>query len=258
MLAMARRHGLFLLPRHVRRAALASLFVLAGGVSAFADIVSARYVEQTSVYAHGAVPEGEYAGIEFRLSGGRVLTSSAGEAVYEDTAPRLVDVNGDGTPEVLSVISYFDRGAALRIWGEVADATTASGTSMAVLAETPAIGRRHRWLAVVGAADLDGDGHVEIAYIDRPHLAKTLRVWRYNDGTLTQVAEQGGLTNHRIGETHISGGIRDCGDGPEMITATSDWTRIIATRFADGTLTTRDIGRFTGRRSMSEAMACRG
>jgi hypothetical protein len=47
-----------------------------------------------------------------------------------------------------------------------------------LLAATPHIGSANRWLAPIGAADLDGDGRVEIAYVDRPHLARTLRIWR--------------------------------------------------------------------------------
>jgi len=59
----------------------------------------------------------------------------------------------------------------------------------------------------VGAADLDGDGFVEVAFIDRPHLAKVLRVWRYVDGDFAEVAVMDGVTNHRIGEPDIAGGI---------------------------------------------------
>ena len=66
------------------------------------------------------------------------------------------------------------------------------------------IGRRIRWLAPIGAADFDGNGTIEIAYVDRPHLAKTLRVWRYRTGTLTQIATRPGVTNHRIGEVDIT------------------------------------------------------
>ena len=92
------------------------------------------------------------------------------------------------------------------------------------LAETPHIGTRFRWLAPIGATDLDGDGHVELAYIDRPHLAKTLRIWRYRDSVLTEIAALPGFTNHRIGEDFISGGLRDCGTGPEMIVASANWS----------------------------------
>lgn len=79
-------------------------------------------------------------------------------------------------------------------------------------------------------ADLDGDGLTEIACIDRPHLARTLRIWRYTDGTLTEIATARGLTNHRIGDAFISGGLRDCVQGPEILLARPDWSGIVAAR----------------------------
>lgn len=221
-----------------------------------ADITAARYVLPTDAYGHGVVPGGEYAGLEFEIDGRRLLATAAIGGVYEDTAPRLVDLDGDGAPEVITVISYFDTGAAIRIWGEVAQPDAPDGTTIALVAESPAIGTRFRWLAVIGAADLDGDGAVEIAYIDRPHLARTLRVLRYAKGRLTPVADLPGLTNHRIGEADIGGGIRDCGQGPEMITANADWTQVMATRLSDGQLQTRAIGPHRDRSSFAAALAC--
>jgi hypothetical protein len=52
---------------------------------------------------------------------------------------------------------------------------------------------------------LNGDGIIEIAYIDRPHLAKELRVWSFVNGDLRPLPRASGLTNHRIGEDFISG-----------------------------------------------------
>lgn len=125
---------------------------------------------------------------------------------------------------------------------------------------TPFIGTRYRWLAPLGAADLDGDGTVELAYIDRPHLARVLRIWRYENGTLTPLAEHPGLTNHRIGEDYISGGIRRgiryCGETPEIITANADWTRLIASTLSNGKIKTRDIDPHTGPASFAAALAC--
>ena len=125
-----------------------------------------------------------------------------------------------------------------------------------LLAANPYIGRANRWLAPIGAADLDGDGHIEIAYIDRPHLAKTLRVWRFVDGALADVTSLAGLTNHRIGEDFISSGIRDCGAGPEMITADARWQNLQVTRLADERLTTEPLTRFS-QAALREALDCR-
>lgn len=129
------------------------------------------------------------------------------------------------------------------------------------LAATGYIGRPFRWLAVAGAADMDGDGHVEIAYVDRPHLAKTLMVWRYlpqSDGVgkLELIAKMTGLINHRIGERDIGGGMRVCGDTVEVITASANWNRVIATRLENGTLIKRDVGPHRGRASLTAVLAC--
>lgn len=167
--------------------------------------------------------------------------------VFEDIAPRLADLDLDGTPEIIVVESDIRLGAALAIYDETGKIT-----------ETPHYDRPNRWLALVGAADLDGDGLVEIAYIDRPHLAKTLRIWRFENNTLTPVATQPGLTNHRIGEDFISGGIRTCAaPTPEIITANADWTRLIASTLADETITSRDIGPNTTPASFTAALTCR-
>lgn len=165
---------------------------------------------------------------------GHALTLNA-DHVFEDVAPRLADLDGDGTNEVIVARSHLRQGAQLAVYRW-------TGTNLILAATTPYIGRSNRWLAIVGAADLDGDGAMEIAYIDRPHLARTLRVWRYADGTLTEAAAATGLTNHRIGEGHISSGIRACDDGPEILTADTNWTRLIATRLNGQRLAARDLG----------------
>jgi len=166
--------------------------------------------------------------------------------VFEDIAPRLIDIDGDGNFEVMVVETDVAKGAQLAIYDETGK-----------IAETPHIGRSHRWLAPIGAADLDGDGFVEVAYIDRPHLAKLLKIWRYKGGKLTLVTEHGGLTNHRIGQDFISGGIRDCGAGPQMITASADWSQIVASVFEGGEIRSAAIGRHKGQNAFRRALDCR-
>lgn len=209
-------------------------------------IVSATYIAPTDRYAHGILGDAiEWGALQITTDAGTRIFTLPQERVFEDVAPRLVDLDNDGRPEVVVVETLASEGAQLAVYG-------ATGK----IAATPHIGRTNRWLAPVGAADLDGDGLIEIAYIDRPHLAKTLRVWRFEDGTLTAVADLAGLTNHRIAEADIGGGIRDCGDGPEMITANADWTQVMATTLSDGVLATREIGQHVDRRSFAAALAC--
>lgn len=171
--------------------------------------------------------------------------------VFEDVSPRLADLDGDGLPEIITVRSHEAQGAQLAVYKLSEDQT-----SLQLLATTPYIGTRFRWLAPLGAADLDGDGHIEIAYIDRPHLAKTLRIWRYSDGQLAQVAARGGLTNHRIGERDIAGGIRTCDGAPEMILANANWNALVALRFTENKITEKVIGKETSRAEFARAMKC--
>lgn len=211
-------------------------------------IVSAQYSGPTQAYDHGILGDRtEWTELSLRLSNGRKrVIHLPSRHVFEDTAPRLVDVDGDGEAEVITVETNFDLGARLAIYDE-----------NGLHAAAPFIGRTHRWLAPVGAADLDGDGAVEIAYVDRPHLARVLQVWRYESGELSRVAEAGGVTNHRIGDAQISGGLRVCGAGPEMITLNSDWSRIIASRLVAGRIESRDIGPHQNAQALEMAMLCR-
>ncbi len=224
---------------------LAAVAVLA--TSACAETIrSAEYAAPTDRYAHGILGDAiEWGALRLETDSGTRVFTLTQDRVFEDVAPRLIDLDRDGSPEVVVVETLNTAGAQLAIYD-------ASGK----IAATPHIGRTNRWLAPIGAADLDGDGMIEIAYIDRPHLAKTLRVWRFEGGALVPVGDLPGLTNHRIGERDIGGGIRDCGAGPEMITASADWTRVMATTLSDGRLETRAIGPHRDRSSFVAALAC--
>ena len=217
-------------------------------------VTAAYFGGPTTRYGHAVLGDGvefdtltiEATGIAPRCG---VTLAAGADHVFEDVIPRLVDLDNDGTVEVIVVRTSWTEGAQLAVYG-------LRDGDLGLIAATPYIGRSRRWLAPVGAADLDGDGRVEVAYIDRPHLAKTLRIWRFENDSLTEVAAAAGLTNHRIGEPFISGGIRDCGGPPEMITANADWSAVIATRFDGAQITGREVAPFTGPSSMEAALAC--
>jgi len=225
-------------------------------------IQAAWYDAPTTRYPHGVLGDTVEAGtlsVQIRAASGCRIAQVVLPVsdVFEDLAPRLSDVDGDGRAEVIVVQSNARLGAQLAVYGLSAD-----GADLTLYAATPNIGRANRWLAPIGVGDLDGDGSIEIAYIDRPHLARTLRVWRYlpegpQGGALVEIAAASGLTNHRIGEDFISSGLRDCGAGPEMVTANADWTQVIATRLTpDGALEARSVGAWS-QAALSDALACR-
>ena len=110
------------------------------------------------------------------------------------------------------------------------------------------------------SADLDGDGLIEIAWVDRPHLARSLQVWRVRplaDGSarLDPVADLSGLTNHKIGWDHIDGGLRDCGQGPELVLADAEWRRVMAVTLGPEGLSARALGAYAPG-ALAAALAC--
>ncbi|MHC9236536.1 FG-GAP repeat domain-containing protein [Pseudooceanicola sp. 502str34] len=245
----------------IRAAALlAGALALAGGVARAQEgchIVGASYTAPTDRYPHGALGDPyEWGAMDWRTSCGRTLAITLPEElVFEDTAPRLADLDGDGAPEVIVVESHRDLGARLAVWAQTPDGPLRR-------AATPAIGQRNRWLAPLGTADLDGDGHVELAYVDRPHLARILRVWRYLPGQgLEPVADRPGLTNHRYGETAIEGGLRDCAGEVTLVLADADWRQIMAVTLTGAgqgpgqELDARPVGRYTAA-ALEAALRC--
>lgn len=147
--------------------------------------------------------------------------------VFEDVEARLADLDGDGRNEVVLVETDLAQGASLAVYGPTGK-----------IAATDYIGQPHRWLAPAGIGDFDGDGRVEIAYVDRPHILGDLVFVRLEGDRLVETQRLAGLTNHRIGDSFISGGLRDCGAGPELVLASMDWTRLMRVR--DGIAT--DMG----------------
>ena len=129
-------------------------------------------------------------------SGETATLNLAPGSVFEDLRVRLVDLTGDGRAEFVVVRSYLDRGAALAVY-QLTDGRIEH------LAETPAIGIANRWLNPAGAADFDGDGRVEIAYVETPHIGGTLKVWELADGALRREQAVAGFSNHAIGSREL-------------------------------------------------------
>ncbi|WP_323767888.1 VCBS repeat-containing protein [Marinovum sp.] len=241
-----------------RGAGLAAGLWLAGAAAAQAQSdppcgsegITAAYAQPTDRYPHGVLGDDlEWGALVVTCGSDSQTARLPQRLVFEDVAPRLAQLDGQGPPEIITVESHTSQGARLAIWG-------LREGGLQRLAATPHIGTRFRWLAPLGAADLDGDGMMELAYVDRPHLARILRVWRYDTTGLTEIAALQGVTNHRIGERDIAGGLRDCGNGPEMILADASWREVIAVSLTEGTLTQRPLGPHKGRASFAAALTC--
>ena len=208
------------------RLALA-LIVMAGTAGADVTrqpvILRAELVQPTGRYDHAVLGDAlEWSALRLTLDRGtaRSVTITLPKSrVFEDVEARHADLDADGRPEVVVVETDLNRGASLAVYGPEGR-----------IAATPFIGQPNRWLAPAGIADFDGDGRTEIAYVDRPHLRKELVFVRLEGDRLVETLRMPGLTNHRIGDDFISGGVRDCGQGPELILASPDWSRLMRVR----------------------------
>jgi hypothetical protein len=209
---------------------------------------SAEFSLPSTAYGHAVLGPGyEWTTLTLHGDDGTRLSYRDEEnLVFEDIAPRLVDLDGDGDLEAIVIESSFDAGSRLGVWG-----------SKGRIAATPFIGRRHRWLAPIGAADLDGDGIVEIAYVETPHLGKTLKIVHLQGNRLVPVAQMAGLTNHKFGDPFMQGRISMCNGKPVILTANADWTRVIATSLVNRRLIMRDVALYRDRSSFENLTGCR-
>lgn len=215
-------------------------------------IAKAWYDGGTGRYRHGVLGDAiEPSILRVTSSSGCTYSVELGRPhVFEDIQTRLADIDRQPGDEVITIRSHENYGAQIAVYQ-----LTSSG--LALLTETPYIGTPNRWLAPVGIADFNNDGDMDIAFVDRPHLAKTLRVWTYRDGELQEIVSRQGYSNHRIGEDFISGGIKTCDGITAMITADAGWQRILASTIDNnGLISTTDIGPFEGTESIENALQC--
>jgi hypothetical protein len=98
--------------------------------------------------------------------------------VFEDRYPRLADLDGDGTVEVVAIRSSLSFGASVAVYG------LRKGTVME-LASTPFIGRANRWLNIAGIARFRGRRGRETAYVQAPHIGGTLFLYAFEQGRLS-------------------------------------------------------------------------
>lgn len=230
----------------------------------FLGVGCASYQGPTTRYPHGVLGDAvEWETLEatVMLEGGGLFSGAQltldDAHVFEDLVPRIADLDNNGTAEIITIRSHQNLGAQLAIY-----APDPENRTFELIATTPYIGRRNRWLAPIGVADFNGDGQMDIAYVDRPHLARTLRIWSFvpgglaGTGELREIANAGGFSNHRIGEDFITGGVRDCGAGPEMVLADANWTSVMVARMQGGLIEGEAVAPFSPQ-AIAAALDCR-
>lgn len=198
-------------------------------------IAEAWLVAPTERYDHGVLGDAvEAGGLLVRLKDGSERELLLPETqVFEDLQPRLADLDRDGEEEILVVRSSLDAGAVLTVYGLVGD-------ELKLVAEGPAHLARHRWLNPIGVADFDGDGTVEVAYVETPHIGGILRILSLQDGSLVEEASWAGFSNHEIGsrELGLSAILDFDEDGlPEIFLPSARRRSLRVLRYQDGEIT---------------------
>jgi hypothetical protein len=182
------------------------------------EIARAWLAEPTTRYDHGILGDKIEAGalvIETRV-GKRQTVRLKSDAVFEDLAPRLADLDRDGHDEIIVVKSYLKRGSSLAVIG-------LRKGKYEIVAETPPLGGPHRWLDPAGIAGFMGDGKTGIALVRQPHVIGSLELWSWSSGALRKAAELPDIANHIAGTRAIDmAAVADFdGDGVADIAAPS-------------------------------------
>jgi len=159
-----------------------------------AEVYAAWYTQPTTRYAHGILGDAIEAGeLTVETSTGDTLTYTLPEnQVFEDRTPRLVDLDGFGKTQIITILSDQTKGGSIAVFG-------VRKGKLELVAQTPYIGRSNRWLNIAGIDDFDGDGKTQIAAVWTPHIGGTLKYWTWDKGKLSISGEAYGFSNHFIG-----------------------------------------------------------
>ncbi len=155
--------------------------------------------------------------------------------VFEDFVPRIVDLDDDGRSEVLVVESDQQQGARLALWA-VQDG------QLVRAAHSDFIGKHFRWLAPIGVADFHGNGVPLVAYIEKPHIDKVLRLVGLEGDRLIAVEHMTGVTNHQIGQETVHSRIVMCSGRPSILALSANGKRVLLIGWTEKGRQVRDVG----------------
>lgn len=157
------------------------------------DVASAWYTEPTTRYAHGILGDAIEAGALTvqGANGVQSMLTLPDDLVFEDRTPHLADLDGDGRTEIITIRSSTRLGGSVAVYG-------LRGETIVELGATPFIGRSNRWLNIAGIADFTGQGGLQVAFVETPHIGGTLKLAAFDGQSMRVIAQRGGFSNHAI------------------------------------------------------------
>lgn len=188
------------------------------------DIRRAWYAAPTNRYAHGVLGDATEGGalIVKDESGREAKFDLPQSQVFEDLTPRIHDLDGDGSNEVVTIRSSKTGGSAVAIYG-LRDGTL---VELGVGSEN---GRPNRWLNIAGIVP-DGSGAATVYAVRTPHIGGRLFSLAYANGRITETNDiAGDVSNHVIGSRDLGlSAVSDFdGDGsPDLVLPSQDRMRL--------------------------------
>lgn len=140
-----------------------------------------------SVHAVVKTPAGEWRALALNLPLHRV---------YEDLVPRIVDIDRDGSEEIVLIEADVLRGSSLVVLGVD---HSLGAPRLVERARSAFAGTPFRWLNPVGVADFDADGQLDLAMVRTPHIGGELQLLHYRPPALVPYARALDVSNHRMG-----------------------------------------------------------
>lgn len=247
-------------PRQIvaeRRAAAPSRIpgMLTGSAQNCSGLASAWYSEPTSRYRHGALGDTiEGGALTARLADGSATVLQLPQSeVFEDLAPRIVDLDGDGKCEIVTLLSSASSGGSIVVFaledGKLVRKATGARQN-----------RSHRWLNIAGIARYAGNsGSAQIAYVATPHIGGTLGLLQYSGGKVILLGSLGGFSNHAFGsqEMRLAASVDLDGDGRfELALPSADRRALRIMGFGGGR--PQEIARVALPAAIDKAIAVRG
>jgi len=158
------------------------------------DIRQAWFARPTTRYTHGVLGDAIEGGslVVVTFSGNRHEIVLPVDQVFEDITPRIADLDGDGTNEIIAIRSSKNGGAAAVIFGLVDNALTLRGAGTEN-------GRPNRWLNIAGIVP-HPDGGLTLYGVRTPHIGGRLFSLDFRNGTLSESNDIAtDVSNHIIG-----------------------------------------------------------
>ena len=168
-------------------------------LATFTDGIKAvRYIEPTTKYNHGVFGGGgEFVGLEAEMEDGKkIVFRLTDESVFEDLEPRMRDIDCDGDREIWTTRANSIDGAWIQGFG-------VNDGKLEPRFTGPPVGKGYRWLNPIGIGDYDGDGVLELAYVETPHIGGVVKITEYGDGKLTITHTLASYSNHIYGSKEI-------------------------------------------------------